>query len=252
VPSSTSIEWTDVTWNPVTGCTKVSAGCRNCYAERMARRLQAMGQPRYRDGFRVAMHREVISAPSRWRRPRMVFVNSMSDLFHEAVPEEFIAEVFATMAAYPQHVFQVLTKRSERLAAVAAALPWPENVWMGVTVEDRGAVRRIADLQQVPARIRFLSCEPLLGPLGAFPLRGIHWVIAGGESGPGARPMAPEWVEAILTRCRAHDVPFFLKQWGGVHKKRNGRLLHGRTYDEFPRGALADPMIPAASGVPAA
>ena len=179
------IEWTDFTWNPVTGCTKLSEGCRNCYAERMARRLQAMGTPRYAEGFRVTVHEDLVALPRTMRSPRMIFVNSMSDLFHEDVADDFIREVFATMEASPQHVFQVLTKRGRRLRDLAPELPWPENVWMGVTVENAGAVHRIADLQQVPARVRFLSLEPLLGPLDDLPLEGIAWAIVGGESGPG-------------------------------------------------------------------
>lgn len=229
------IEWTQVTWNPVTGCTKVSLGCRNCYAERMARRLQAMGQPRYVNGFHVSAHEDLLSAPRKWSRSRLIFVNSMSDLFHNAVPTEFVQRVFNTMQECTQHTFQVLTKRSARLRRLAPSLPWPQNVWVGVTVEDREATHRILDLQDVPAAVRFLSCEPLLEHLGEIPLGGIDWVIVGGESGPGARPMRQEWVEDILSQCRKAHVPFFFKQWGGVRKTRAGRMLNGRTYDEYPR-----------------
>jgi protein gp37 len=228
------IEWTQATWNPVTGCSKVSAGCKNCYAERLAARLQAMGNPRYRNGFEVTLHPDLIELPKRWREPRLIFVNSMSDLFHERVPLEFIQRVFATMQACPQHTFQVLTKRSARLRQVSALLSWPPNVWMGVSVEDARVLHRIHDLQCVPAAVRFLSCEPLIGPLDDLPLDGIHWVIVGGESGPGARPMQADWVRSILRQCRRANVPFFFKQWGGVRKDLTGRKLNGRTYDEMP------------------
>jgi protein gp37 len=229
------IEWTEATWNPVTGCSKVSAGCKNCYAERLAARLQAMGNPRYRNGFRVTLHADLLDLPKRWREPRLIFVNSMSDLFHEHVPEEFIQRVFATMRDCPQHTFQILTKRSTRLRKLAGNLDWPANIWMGVSVEDARVVQRIADLQAVPAAVRFLSCEPLIGPLDDLPLDGIHWVIVGGESGPGARPMRIEWIRSILRQCRKAKVPFFFKQWGGVRKDLTGRELGGRTYDEMPR-----------------
>lgn len=231
------IEWTEATWNPVTGCTKVSSGCKNCYAERLARRLQAMGIPRYRNGFAVTLHPDALDMPKRWRRSRMVFVNSMSDLFHEDVPPEFIQQVFATMHDCPQHTFQILTKRGARLRDLAPVLEWTPNIWMGVSVENQHALWRIAALQTVPAHVRFLSCEPLLGPLDNLPLDGIHWVIVGGESGPGARPMDPAWVRAILAQCRRAGVPFFFKQWGGVRKDRTGRDLDGRTYDELPHPA---------------
>jgi protein gp37 len=229
------IEWTEATWNPVTGCSKVSAGCKNCYAERLAARLQAMGNAWYRNGFRVTLHPDLLDLPRRWREPRLIFVNSMSDLFHEQVPKEFIQRVFATMRDCPQHTFQILTKRSARLRALAGDLDWPANIWMGVSVEDARVVQRIADLQAVPAAVRFLSCEPLIGPLDDLPLDGIHWVIVGGESGPGARPMRIEWIRSILRQCRKAKVPFFFKQWGGVRKDLTGRELGGRTYDEMPR-----------------
>lgn len=232
--TKTRIEWTEVTWNPVTGCTKLSQGCKRCYAERMAHRLKAMGNPRYPNGFDVTLHDDLIDAPRRWKKPTRVFVNSMSDLFHEAIPVPFIERVFQTMAACPRHQFQVLTKRSGRLRELAPSLPWPENLWMGVSVEHADVLGRIDDLRAVPAALRFLSCEPLLGPLERLRLDGIHWVIVGGESGPGARPMQPAWVHSLRAQCAAAGVPFFFKQWGGVRKDLAGRTLDGRTYDELP------------------
>lgn len=229
-----SIEWTDVTWNPVTGCSKVSEGCRNCYAERMALRLQKMGQPRYTNGFQVTIHPESLNQPLKWSKPRMVFVNSMSDLFHEKVSFEFITKVFDVMNNTPKHTYQILTKRPERVADVASSLKWTPNIWIGTSVENEKVSDRINDLRQVPAHIRFLSCEPLLGPLQDINLQGIHWVIVGGESGPGSRPMSDDWVRSIRDQCQEHQVAFFFKQWGGVQKHRTGRLLDGRTYDEFP------------------
>jgi protein gp37 len=228
------IEWTEMTWNPVTGCSKVSAGCKHCYAETMARRLKAMGVERYSNGFNITLQPDLVNAPMRWKQPRIVFVNSMSDLFHEDVPLEYIGQVFETMVKCPQHTFQILTKRSERLREAAKKLPWPSNVWMGVSVEDERVVHRINDLQAVPASVRFLSCEPLIGPLENLPLKGMHWVIVGGESGAGARPMEAEWVKSIFRQCRASKVPFFFKQWGGVRKDLTGRKLFGRTYDDMP------------------
>jgi len=230
-----SIEWTDATWNPVTGCTKISPGCKFCYAERMAKRLQAMGQPRYRDGFKVTLHDDLIDLPLRWRSPRMIFVNSMSDLFHTDIPDSFVVRCFETMLLASQHTFQVLTKRPERAARLATRLPWPENIWLGTSVENQDYVWRIHELKRVPAAIRFLSVEPLVSPIPRLPLHDIHWVIVGGESGPGARPMKLQWVTAIRDRCVYYGVPFFFKQWGGVHKSRTGRLLEGRTWDELPR-----------------
>lgn len=229
------IEWTEVTWNPVTGCTKVSAGCKHCYAERFAARLEAMGAARYRNGFALTLHDDLVEAPRRWREPRLVFVNSMSDLFHEEVPIEFIQQVFATMQVCEQHTFQVLTKRAARLLGMAEQLPWPANVWMGVSVEDEGVMWRVNALMQTPAAVKFLSCEPLIGPLPNLALDGIDWVIVGGESGPGSRPMKPDWVRKIREQCQVANVPFFFKQWGGTRKYRTGRELDGRTYDEFPR-----------------
>ena len=232
--STSRIEWTEVTWNPVTGCSKVSAGCANCYAERMARRLQAMGQPNYVRGFQVATHEQMVERPLAWTRPSTVFVNSMGDLFHEAVPADFVARVFATMDAAHRHAFQVLTKRSGRLAALVPNLPWPSNVWAGVSVEAADYVHRIDDLREVPAALRFLSFEPLLGPLPRLDLTDIDWVIVGGESGPGARPVDPDWVRDIRDQCLSAGVPFFFKQWGGTRKKAAGRLLDGRVWDEMP------------------
>jgi len=232
--ADSKIEWTEMTWNPVTGCSKVSAGCKHCYAERMAKRLKAMGVARYSNAFRVTLHEDLVELPLKWRQPKLVFVNSMSDLFHEDVPLEFIQRVFGTMVRSSQHVFQILTKRSARLLELSSQLPWAQNIWIGVSVEDERVVNRIHDLQGVPAHVRFLSCEPLIGPLNSLPLENIQWVIVGGESGPEARPMKSEWVESILTQCRRCDVPFFFKQWGGVRKDRTGRELHGRTYDEMP------------------
>jgi protein gp37 len=234
-----NIEWTEATWNPVTGCTKVSAGCNNCYAERLALRLQALGNHRHDNGFRVTLHEDVIELPKRWREPRLIFVNSMSDLFHEQVPLEFVQSVFATMRACPQHTFQILTKRSGRLMALAPKIEWPANVWMGVSVEDSRVLSRIDDLRKVRAAIRFLSCEPLIGSLARIDLTDIHWVIVGGESGWGARPMKIEWVREIFRACRKQKVPFFFKQWGGVRKHLTGRQLNGRTYDDMPARVAA-------------
>lgn len=231
-----SIEWTDVTWNPVTGCNKVSAGCKNCYAERMAERLQSMGSPRYANGFQVTLHEHVIDKPRTWKRPRKIFVNSMSDLFHEAVPMDFIERVFDTMFSTPQHIYQILTKRSERLRQVAHLLDWPENVWIGVSVESPKVAHRIDDLREVRTPHRFLSCEPLLGSLAGVNLTGIAWVIAGGESGPHARPMDPMWPRELRDKCHHADIPFFFKQWGGTNKAATGRLLDGAFHDAFPQG----------------
>ncbi len=232
--ADSSIEWTESTWNPVTGCTKVSAGCANCYAERMAKRLHAMGQANYVNGFRVTCHPHVLSLPLRWKKPQRIFVNSMSDLFHEDVPESFIREVFDVMARASWHQFQILTKRAARLANLGPELAWPSNVWMGVTVENAACTSRIAQLRSVPAAVRFLSMEPLLNNPGDLDLAGIDWVIVGGESGPGARPMDKQWVIDVKRQCQAAGVPFFFKQWGGVRKKRNGRTLEGCTWDEMP------------------
>lgn len=229
-----SIEWTESTWNPLTGCTKISPGCKHCYAERMARRLQAMGQPNYANGFKLTLHESVLEAPLSWKKPQMIFVNSMSDLFHRDVPVEFIQSVFAVMRRALWHTFQVLTKRSERLLELNPQIAWPDNVWMGVSVETQDYAFRIDHLRQTSARVKFLSLEPLLGPLPNLDLTGIHWVIVGGESGPGARPLREEWVLEVRDQCQAAGVPFFFKQWGGVRKKRAGRLLEGQTWDAMP------------------
>ena len=225
----TAIEWTEMTWNPVTGCTKLSQGCKHCYAETLAKRF--WGDRPFTD---VQLHEDRLDQPLRWRKPRTVFVNSMSDLFHEAVPEQFIGRVFDVMAECPQHTFQILTKRADRLATIAPSLVWPDNVWMGVSVEDARVMHRIDLLRNVPAAVRFLSLEPLISPLNRLELGGIDWVIVGGESGPGARPMRQEWVDSIFRQCRAANVAFFFKQWGGVRKNVTGRTLHGKTYDELP------------------
>jgi protein gp37 len=228
------IEWTERTWNPVTGCTKVSQGCKFCYAERMAKRLKAMSSPRYVNGFRVTLHDDVVDLPKRWKSPSTIFVNSMSDLFHESIPDDFIQRVFRTIVACPQHTFQILTKRADRLVEIGSKLPWPPNAWMGVSVESARLLWRLERLRNVSAKVRFLSCEPLIGRLDGLDLDGIDWVIVGGESGPKARPMKPEWVCEIRDLCEQRGVDFFFKQWGGVRKERYGRTLDGRTYDAMP------------------
>ncbi len=236
------IQWTQETWNPVTGCTKLSAGCLNCYAERMAVRMVAMGQPKYRNGFKVTCHPNALTIPLGWKKPKMTFVCSMSDLFHEAVPDDFIERVFRVMNQTRRHTFQVLTKRAERLEELAPSLDWPANVWMGVSVENADCLKRIDALRTVPAAVRFLSLEPLLGPLPGLDLDGIGWAIVGGESGPGARMMQPEWVTDIRDQCQQAHVPFFFKQWGGVNKKAAGRTLEGRMWEEMPtRNKMAAP-----------
>jgi len=239
--AATKIEWTDSTWNPVTGCTKVSSGCQHCYAERMAVRLQAMGQRNYAAGFQVACHEHQLELPLKWKKPRMVFVNSMSDLFHEDVPTDFILRVFDVMNRSDWHVFQVLTKRAERLSELSSELTWTPNIWMGVTVENETVSWRIDHLRQTEAHVKFLSMEPLIGPVNNLNVSGIDWVIVGGESGPGARPMHEEWVLDIKKSCEIYAVPFFFKQWGGTNKKRSGRLLQNRTWDEMP--VLMDSLI---------
>jgi protein gp37 len=240
-----AIEWTEATWNPTTGCDRVSTGCDHCYALDLARRLRAMGQPKYQNdgdprtsgpGFGITVHPDALDIPRRWRAPRHVFVNSMSDLFHAKVPVSFIRQVFDVMAETPQHTYQVLTKRSRRLAHLADQLPWPTNVWIGVSVEDPAALGRLGDLRKVPAAVRFLSCEPLLGSLAGIDLRGMHWVIAGGESGRDHRPVERTWVTELRDVCNRSGVPFFFKQWGGRTPKAGGRLLEGRTWDEMPVG----------------
>ncbi len=233
------IEWTESTWNPVTGCTKVSLGCKHCYAERMAERLQAMGQENYRNGFALTLQPHMLELPLRWKRPQTIFVNSMSDLFHREVPLEYIQKVFDVMRRATWHRFQVLTKRSERLRELDAQLEWTPNIWMGVSVENEDYSWRIDDLRATRAALKFLSLEPLLGPLPELDLGGIHWVIVGGESGPGARPMEPAWATDIRDQCLRAGVPFFFKQWGGRNKKQAGRTLEGETWDEMPRAAAS-------------
>ena len=236
--SKSSIEWTESTWNPLTGCNKVSPGCKHCYAERMAKRLQAMGQEKYRNGFRLTLHPDTLEDPLRWKQPQMIFVNSMSDLFHQDVPLEFIQQVFDVIRRADWHTFQVLTKRAERLSKLDPQLNWPENLWMGVSVESADYTFRIDHLRQTRAKIKFLSIEPLLDPIRNLNSTGIHWVIVGGESGPGARPLQREWVTEIRDQCLAAKVPFFFKQWGGTNKKKTGRELDGRTWDEVPVSVL--------------
>lgn len=228
------IEWTESTWNPVTGCNKISPGCKHCYAERMAERLRAMGQANYRNGFQLTLQPHMVELPLHWAKPQTIFVNSMSDLFHDDVPLEFIQMVFATMSKAHWHRFQVLTKRSRRLLSISDRLTWPANVWMGVSVENADYIERIDELRDTGAMVKFLSLEPLLGPLLNLKLNGIDWVIVGGESGPGARPMLQEWVVSIQEQCLSADIPFFFKQWGGVNKKKAGRTLNGRTWDQMP------------------
>jgi protein gp37 len=231
---STSIEWTDSTWNPVTGCTKVSSGCTNCYAERLALRLQAMGNPSYTNGFSITLHEEALTLPLKWKKPQTIFVNSMSDLFHEDIPLEFILRIFDIMHRADWHCFQILTKRSERMLELSQQLQWASNIWMGVTVEADSYVYRVEHLRQTDAKVKFLSIEPLLSPILNLNLRGIDWVIVGGESGPKARLMNKEWVVDIKNQCQSENVPFFFKQWGGFNKKKAGRELEGRTWNETP------------------
>ena len=235
--AATSIEWTNMTWNPVTGCDKVSDGCRNCYAETMAHRLRLVGSPRYANGFQVTLHHDMLNVPHRWRKPRKIFVNSMSDLLHPDVPDDFIAAVLETIAATPRHTYQVLTKRPYRALNMAEALEWPPNLWLGVSVERAKYAFRIRQLAQLPAAVRFVSAEPLLEPLPDLDLQSIDWLIAGGESGPGARPVDGAWIRDLRDQCHASDTAFFFKQWGGVRKKTAGRLLDGREHLEFPAPA---------------
>lgn len=232
--AATKIEWTTSTWNPVTGCSKISAGCKNCYAERMAKRLMAMGQPNYQQGFEVATHECSLHIPLMWKKPRLIFVNSMGDLFHEKVSSDFIQAVFKIMNQADWHHYQILTKRAQRLNQLSKHLPWNDHIWMGVTVENSDVLSRIEHLRNTEAKVKFLSCEPLIGSLAKIDLTGIDWVIVGGESGPGARPVRKEWILEIRDICQKQNVPFFFKQWGGTFKKKNGRLLEGRIYDEMP------------------
>jgi protein gp37 len=243
VADGSAIEWTEATWNPTTGCDRVSPGCDNCYALTLAKRLKAMGSGKYQNdgdprtsgpGFGVTLHPNALNIPTRWRQPRVIFVNSMSDLFHAKVPVSFIRDVFDVMADTPQHTYQVLTKRSLRLRRLADKFDWPANVWMGVSLEEEGHLHRCEHLRQTPAAVKFLSAEPLLGPLPGLNLAGIDWVITGGESGPRSRPCDPQWVRGVRDACKGADVAFFHKQWGGRTPKSNGRLLDGRTWDEMP------------------
>lgn len=235
---NSAIEWTEATWNPVTGCSKVSPGCKSCYAERMAKRLQAMGQANYVNGFELTLQSKMLDLPLGWKKPQMVFVNSMSDLFHDKVPEAFIMRVFDVMRRASWHTFQVLTKRAERLETLGRKLDWPSNVWMGVSVETAPFVARIDGLRGTGARVKFLSLEPLLGPLPDLDLNGIDWVIVGGESGPHSRSMDLDWVTDIRDQCSRAKVAFFFKQWGGTNKKKSGKLLEGRSWAEMPRQLL--------------
>ncbi len=231
---STKIEWTETTWNPTSGCTKISSGCKNCYAERMSKRLKAMGVDKYKDGFKLRMHLDVLDEPYTWKTPRTVFVNSMSDLFHENLPLEYIQKVFRVMNENPIHTFQVLTKRADVLLEYSKHLNWSKNIWMGVTVENQENTYRIDRLRVIDANVKFLSIEPLIGKIENLNLRNIAWVIVGGESGPGARQMEKDWVIEIKEQCREQNTHFFFKQWGGINKKKAGRLLDGQTWDEMP------------------
>jgi protein gp37 len=232
--AQSNIEWTEMTWNPTTGCTKISAGCKFCYAEVMSRRLQAMGQPKYNNGFKITLHPETLNIPYSWKKPKVVFVNSMSDLFHKDVPLEYIQEVFRVMRENPMHTFQVLTKRADLLAKYSPLLEWSPNIWMGVSVENQKVIERIDHLRNTGALIKFLSLEPLIGPLPDIDLNNINWVIVGGESGNGARPMKKDWVIDIRDQCKEANIKFFFKQWGGFNKKKAGRELEGRYYNEMP------------------
>jgi len=232
--SNSAIEWTDATWNPTTGCTKVSPGCTHCYAERLSYRLKAMGRANYANGFQITTHQSSLELPLKWKRPRHIFVNSMSDLFHEGIPDEFILAVFDTMTRASGHQFQVLTKRSERLRVLDPLLPWSPNIWMGVSVESADYGYRLDHLRQTRAAVKFVSFEPLIGPVENVRLTGLNWVIVGGESGPGARPMEKAWVMDVLTKCQSAGTPFFFKQWGGPVRKKAGREIDGRTWNQMP------------------
>lgn len=238
--SNSHIEWTDATWNPITGCTKISPGCKHCYAERLAHRLQMMGQANYKNGFLLTVQPQMLEVPLRWKTPKRIFVNSMSDLFHKDVSAGYIKKVFGVMARADWHQFQVLTKRSERLRELSPLLPWLPHIWQGVSVENEDYLERIDDLRKTGAFVKFLSLEPLLGPLPNLNLAGIDWVIVGGESGPSARPIQEDWVTDIRNQCIERGVAFFFKQWGGVQKGKTGRILEGRTWDEMP---VAEPML---------
>lgn len=234
MPGKTKIEWTESSWNPITGCSPISPGCAHCYAARFAKRLQAMGNPRYKNAFEVTIHEDLINAPLSWKKPQMIFVNSMSDLFHDDVPTEIIKRIFDTMNKAPAHTFQVLTKRAERLAELAPELQWSDNIWMGVSIENQDMIFRSDLLRQTDAHIKFISAEPLLSSLDGLNLEGIDWLIVGGESGPGCRPMKKEWVLDLKNLCEATDTAFFFKQWGGINKKKAGSLLDGKMYKDYP------------------
>ncbi len=236
---NSSIEWTESTWNPITGCSKISPGSKNCYAERMAKRLKAMGQTNYRNGFKITAHPLATELPLKWKKPQTIFVNSMSDIFHELVQKAFILKLFDVMNRADWHLYQILTKRSERMLELNSEIPWAKHIWMGVTVENSDYKFRIDDLRKAKANVKFISFEPLIGNIGEVNLKGIDWVIVGGESGPGARPMKEEWVLEIKRQCGKYNVPFFFKQWGGVRKKKNGRTLLNKTWDEMPVYALS-------------
>jgi protein gp37 len=240
---ASTIEWTEATWNPVTGCDELSPGCAHCYAKTFAERWRGTPGHPYEQGFDLKLWPERLSQPSRWRKPRMIFVNSMSDLFHEGIPDSFVKNVFEAMQAAPQHTFQILTKREQRLEQLGAELDWPSNVWMGVSIENRRFVHRAESLRRTPAAVRFISAEPLLGPLEGLDLTDIDWLIAGGESGPGHRPVKEAWLLDLRDRCRESQVSFFFKQWGGRFPKAGGRLLEGRTWDEFPVTAGVAPEL---------
>lgn len=231
---SSSIEWTDATWNPVTGCTKVSQGCKHCYAQRFAERFRGIAGHPFEQGFDLRLWPDRLTLPLQWKEPRRIFVNSMSDLYHEKIPTSFIRQIFDTMVIARRHTFQILTKRAKRLGDLGASLPWGPNIWQGVSIESMDVAWRADELRKVPADVRFLSLEPLIGPLDALDMTGIQWVIVGGESGPHARPMKKEWVRTLRDRCRRDAVPFFFKQWGGPRKHETGRILDGRVYNEFP------------------
>jgi protein gp37 len=236
--TKSTIEWTESTWNPITGCTKISTGCKNCYAERMAKRLHAMGQANYRNSFDVTIHPHALDLPLNWKKPQIIFVNSMSDLFHKDIPEDFILNVFHTMNKANWHLYQVLTKRSERMLGMNSILPHSHHIWLGVTVENTDYKKRIEDLRKMKCKVKFISFEPLLGRFGKLDLKGIDWVIVGGESGPGARPIKEEWILEIKDQCEEQVVPFFFKQWGGVHKKKNGRELLNQIWNGMPEATL--------------
>lgn len=233
--SKSKIEWTEITWNPSTGCNKVSEGCKNCYAEIFAKRLKAMGSEKYRNGFKLTLHKDVLNEPKRYKKSKIIFVNSMSDLFHKDIPLSFLKEVFKVMNETPQHIYQVLTKRADRLFELRNEFIWTENIWMGVSVENNKTVDRINYLQELPAKIKFLSLEPLLSSLPNLPLKNIDWVIVGGESGRKSRPVEEEWIIDIKNQCEKSNVEFFFKQWGGMNKKANGRELQGKVYNGMPK-----------------